>query len=66
MALDIEGSLCLQLNQSNLNSQQVQIQTAAVTFCCCSIQPFAQVLNVVIKSNAWQCCRTLTNATGSV
>lgn len=50
MALDIEGSLCLQLNQSNLHSQHTQIQGAAVAFGCCSIQHSAQVLDVVIKS----------------
>lgn len=49
MALDIEGSLCLQLNQSNLYSQQAQIQGAAVAFCCCFVQQFAQVLNVAIQ-----------------
>ncbi len=50
MALDMEGGLCLQLNQSNLYSQQIQIQAAAVTFCCGSVQAFTQVLSIVIKS----------------
>lgn len=50
MALDIEGSLCLQLNQSHIHSQHTQIQGAAVAFGCRSVQRFAQVLDVVIKS----------------
>lgn len=65
MALDIEGSLCLQLNQSNLHSQQAEIQGVAGAFCCSSAQQFAQVLNVAIKSYTYQCCKTFTNDTVS-
>lgn len=50
MALDIEGSLCLQLNQSNLHSQHTQIRGDAVAFGSGSVQRSAQVLDVVIKS----------------
>lgn len=51
IALDIEVSLCLQLNQSNLYSQQAQIHSAALTLYRCSVQRFAQVLNVNHKAN---------------
>lgn len=43
IALDIQVSLRLQLNQSNLHSQQAEIQAAADALCCCSVQQFAQV-----------------------
>lgn len=49
MALDVEGSPCLQLNQPDRYSQQIQIQGASVAFCQSAVQQFAQVLNVVIK-----------------
>ena len=59
MALDTEGSLCLQQNQSNLHSQQAQIQGAAVAFWHRSVQQFAQVFNVVIKSYAVKHLQTI-------
>ena len=52
MALDIEGSLCPQLNQSNLYSQQAHIHGALLAFHQCSVKQFAQVLKVAIKSYA--------------
>lgn len=37
IALDIQVSLRLQLNQSNLHSQQAEIQAAADALCCCTV-----------------------------
>lgn len=48
-ALDIGVSLCLQLNQSILHSQQAEIQSAAVAVCRCSVQQIAQMFNVHIQ-----------------
>lgn len=65
MALDIEGRMCLQQNQSNLPSQRAQIYRASDVFCC-SIQQFAQVFNLVITPSTRQDCQSPINHITSV